>query len=118
LLQTLGKTTFVKADYYWRERGLSKAAVLSSMVAHTFPIDKDAPEEFTRQMRAAVSAGAFPEDRLLELAFHAPQWVKHIEAYFDWPGFQEAIWWFLAHMSAYVGDLGDIESAEPASNET
>ena len=37
-------------------------------------------------------------DRLIELAFQAPQWAQHIAEYFGWPGFQEGLWWFLAHM--------------------
>jgi hypothetical protein len=117
LMDALGKTGFKRTDY-WRKGGYSKPAVLSALVRVTFPADSDTPAEFARRMRAAVKAGHFPEDRLFELAFHAPQWAQYVADYFDWPGFQEGIWWFLAHMSAYVGDLGDVDvGAEPPAEE-
>jgi hypothetical protein len=118
LLHALGKASFHRFTY-WSPGGYSKPAVLSQLVRVTFPTDADTPAEFICRMREAVNAGQFPEDRLIELAFHAPQWVPHVSAYFDWPGFQEGVWWFLAHMSAYVGNLGDIDvgEAEPKTDD-
>jgi hypothetical protein len=108
LLQGLGKTGFQRPDF-WRRSGFSKPAVLSALVRVTFPTEADTRADFTRRMRAAVEAGQFPEDRLIELAFQAPQWGRHVADYYGWPGFQEGLWWFLAHMSAFVGDLGDTD---------
>jgi hypothetical protein len=108
LVSALAKTGFKKTDY-WRQGGYSKPAVLSALVRVTFPTEADTPEEFSGRMHQAVKAGDFPEDRLIELVFQAPQWVQHVAHYYGWPGFQEGVWWFLAHMSAFVGDLGDID---------
>jgi hypothetical protein len=111
ILQGLAKSGIQRA-IGWRGPGLSKPAVLSHFAKVMFPTDADTPAVFAERMKAAAAEGLFPEDRLLELAFHAPQWSTHIEAYFGTPGLQEGVWWFLAHMSAYVGDLGDIDTSE------
>jgi hypothetical protein len=118
LLHGLGKAGFQRSDF-WRRNGYSKPAVLSALVRVTFPAEADTQEQFTWKMHDAINAGYFPEDRLIELAFQAPQWGQQVAQYYGWPGFQEGLWWFLAHMSAFVGDLGDVDVGEaPAADET
>ena len=67
--------------------------------------------------------GWLTEKLLLELAFLAPQWVKHVEAALGWSGFDEALYWFLAHMGyasateqAAVG--AGMEDAEESETES
>ena len=66
-------------------------------------------------MKVAIAGGELTQDRLLQLAFLAPQWAKFIENYFNWPGLVEGLCWYLAHMT-YV--WGKTESAAEAAGFT
>jgi len=91
-----------------RGRTNSKGQALTQLIAKTYPGPADTPASFDKQMRAAIKAGVFPAERVLQLAFHAPQWVSLIESHLKWKGFAEAIYWFLAHMSYVWGATEDV----------
>ncbi len=101
VLQVLGKEPF-KPEVRWNEK-VSKAHVLTHFVQVTHPESEDSSEEFKRQMKQAVKAGQFPENKILQLAFLAPQWCPFVEAYYGWNGFAEGLYWFLAHMRYVSG---------------
>src|SRR5262249_7029554 len=84
----------------------SRSEVLSHLASIVYPRSGETPEQFAAAMKTAIAAGHFPEHRLLELAFLAPQWSRFIERYFQWPGYTEGLYWFLAHMR-YVYDATD-----------
>ena len=99
ILRALGKADF-KRGYRWARYGnVGRRETFSELASVTYPAADDTPAEFVRRMREAVSVGDFPEERLLQLAFLAPQWTKFIQAYFGWDDFDEGVYWFLAHMS-------------------
>ncbi|HVW36146.1 MAG TPA: DUF5724 domain-containing protein, partial [Pirellulales bacterium] len=79
---------------------------LTQLAKSTYPAVDEPQEAFVRQMREAIKAGEFPEERLLQLAFLAPQWTKFIQSYLGWQAFDEGVYWFLAHMQ-YVGSAGE-----------
>ena len=112
ILATLGKTGFKVANAYDRQGHF--AEVLTHLASVTYPAEDESPEQFREVMKAAVKAREFPEERLIQLAFLAPQWVKHIEEYFRWPGLSEGIYWFLAHMSFLWGSNVGEKAAEGA----
>src|SRR5262249_26015608 len=91
LLHALGKDSFHRG-YSYREN-VGKACVLSTLIQSCYPTEADTPEAVASQLRAAN----VPEERLIALAFKAPQWVRHVEQALGWPGFAEGVWWFLAH---------------------
>jgi HEAT repeat protein len=91
LLHGLGKTPFARGHGY--SRNLSKSEVLSHLIEVCYPTDADTPEAFAARMKAE----GFEEQRLIELAFHAPQWQRHIEHFLGWQQFTEGVWWFIAH---------------------
>ena len=99
LLSKLGKSGFRTSE------GFNKQEILTHLVAVTGPAEADTPEAFSERMKAAVKAEQFPTERLIELAFLAPRWVKHVEHFLGWPGFAEAMWWFLAHMPYASGKM-------------
>jgi HEAT repeat protein len=104
LLQALGKKGFDRRMSY----GQNKTTVLTYLINRTFPRPTDTPEDFVAQVKPLLRAGLFKPERLLELAFLAPQWLKHIDRYFGWPGFIEGAWWFLAHTpSGRAGVISD-----------
>ncbi len=104
LLVRLGKRSF-RSSYY----GDGKAEVLTHLVKVNYPNPEDTPEAFVEKVKPLIEEGKFPPERLIELAFLAPQWVTHVSRYLDWPGFEEGVWWFFAHMSAQPGHLEEEE---------
>ena len=90
LLQGLDNATFVRGYSYGNQ---SKAAVMSHLMRISFPASNDTPVEFARQVRAAKIS----EEKLIQFAFFAPQWVNYIQQAIDLPGFAEGVWWIHAH---------------------
>lgn len=110
ILRALGKAQF--AAYGIHER----RGMLTHLAKVTYPTADEQPREFVKQMRDAIKAGDFPEERLLQLTFLAPQWTKFIQAYFQWEGFDEGVYWFLAHMS-YAFEAGHNAALAAAGND-
>ncbi|WP_310485801.1 DUF5724 domain-containing protein [Chamaesiphon sp. VAR_48_metabat_403] len=90
LLQNLDNSTFVRGYSYGNQ---SKATVMSHLMRISFPASDDTPVEFARQVRAAKIS----EEKLIQFAFFAPQWVNYIQQAIDLPGFAEGVWWIHAH---------------------
>ena len=67
--------------------GKEKRAVLTACIVHCYPLDTDTPN---------MLKGIDPE-RLVELAFFAPQWMPLVRQHLDWKGFDEAYYYFVAH---------------------
>ena len=98
LVTALGKHGF-KVPTGWQQTGReSKACTLTQLASVTYPKPDETPEDFCRLVQDAVAAGRLSEQAVLELAFLAPQWVRHVESYLGWEGMAEALYWFLAHM--------------------
>jgi hypothetical protein len=115
ILHTLGKAEFkLGADWRFRHSD-NRRESLTQLARKTYPADGETPDGFVATMKRAVADKEFPEERVLQLTFLAPQWIKHVEAYFGWPGMDEGLYWFLAHMH-YVGGLA--EMAAEATGDT
>jgi hypothetical protein len=100
VLQALGKEPFHRG-YAWGESSLGKRHVLTHLVEVSHPAADDTPASFA----ARLSEAGIDEDRLIGLAFKAPQWAAHVEHALGWPGFTEGLWWFLAH--SHGAETGD-----------
>jgi hypothetical protein len=100
LLTALGKKGLAR-----NTSGQSRAQVLSHLVGVTYPAAADTPEVFAGRMKEA----GIGRERLLELAFLAPQWADHVEHALGWPGLCEGLWWFLAHMPYGRVGLGETD---------
>jgi hypothetical protein len=115
ILHALGKADF-KIGHSWRiSAHEDRRQTLTALAKVTYPADQETAGEFQRIMKAAIAAGEFPEERLLQLTFLAPQWTKHVEAYLGWQQMSEGVYWFLAHMR-YVSGLGE-NAAEAAGDD-
>lgn len=115
LIGGLDKKGYARTTYYSETK--SRRETLTALVRVTRPAEGDTPEAFAKSFKKAVKAGEFPEDRVLELAFLAPQWTAHVEAYFNWPGFAEGVYWLMAHMRGWgMGDRTEV-AAEAAGYE-
>ncbi len=99
IMAALGKHKF-KVLRGWRSEARdNRAATLTQLIADTYPRESDTEAQFSKAVNAAIAAGYCDETRLLELAFLAPQWTKYVQAHLKWDGFDEGLYWFLAHMS-------------------
>lgn len=83
----------------------SRIATLTEMVQATYPADDGTDADFVKLAKQAIADGYLSEDQLLELAFLAPQWSKSVGAILKWDGFSEGLYWFLAHMQTWYGDV-------------
>jgi hypothetical protein len=90
LLQTLETTSLVRGSSWGNQ---SKGTVISHLMRISFPAINDTPVEFARQVRAVKIS----DEKLIQFAFFAPQWVNYIEQAIDLPGFAEGVWWIHAH---------------------
>ncbi|MCR5077724.1 MAG: DUF4132 domain-containing protein [Prevotella sp.] len=81
-MQALGKDHLVAGGY-----GTEKRTVLTEIIRSSFPLPSDTPNSLSR----------ISSDRLLELAYFAPQWQALVKAYLGWEGFDLAYYYFIAH---------------------
>ena len=88
-MKTLGKDHLMASSY-----GTEKRVVLTDIIELTFPLTTDKPEILK----------PIKDDRLLELAYFAPQWVPLIKAHLNWEGFDLAYYYFIAHTKEMGAD--------------
>jgi hypothetical protein len=105
LIQALGKKPFSRERY---GAGEGRASVLTHLIGVTYPRETDTAEVFATQIK---KAGIFRE-RLLQLAFLAPQWLPQIHENLGWDGFTEGVYWFLAHMTGGRSGVPGVEEED------
>ena len=66
-------------------------------LSHILYYSRPGSSETTEDFKAIMADGGFPAERLVEVALFAPVWIPMIQDYLDWPGFQDACYYFLAH---------------------
>ena len=97
----------LKVPVGWQKAGKeTKVCTLTQLASVTYPKPRESVDDFCRLVKEAIAGGMMTEQQVLELAFVAPQWVKHVESHLGWNGFSEALYWFLAHMR-YASDAAD-----------
>ncbi len=111
LLEKLGKNR-LKSDYY----GVGKASVLTHLIEVAYPRPSDTLDAFKARAKTLLGAGLLTRERLLEIAFFAPQWLKYVEHTLEWEGLSEGVWWFLAHMP--YGKDGVVDEDEESEERT
>jgi len=97
LLQLLGKNGFSKNQDFSVDLE-NRQATFTRLVKRSYPDPSDTSESIATLFRQAIAEKHFPEERLLQLGFTAPQWINAIECYFGWTGLKEAYYWFYAHL--------------------
>src|SRR5260370_12882137 len=74
--------------------------VVEGRIQNGLPHRGEPPETLAAREPAAVSAGRLEMDRLAELGLVNPRWVHHVAAAVNWPGYEEAVYWFIAHTTS------------------
>ena len=89
--------------------------MLTRLIRQTVPGDDDTPAAFTAAVKVAVAAGHFALERVAELGLVNPRWMGHVQATLGWPGYDEAVYWLIAHTgSSWQSQLGDAGEATDA----
>ena len=94
ILQALGKETLDRTSYYWGGDD-NKKAVLSHLLKVCYPTEKDNSKELAKKLKGTD----ITEQRLVEVAMYASQWLEIIETYLGWKGLVSGCYYFQAHMS-------------------
>ena len=94
ILQALGKETLDRTSYYWGGDD-SKKVVLSHLLKVCYPTEKDNSKELAKKLKGTD----ITEQRLVEVAMYASQWLEIIESYLGWKGLTSGCYYFQAHMS-------------------
>lgn len=106
LLRMLGRTGFKRHRDWSRKARDSRQVTFTEIVSKLYPSETDTAAAFRKSAAAAIKANEFPEERLLQLAFFAPQWIDFIEAAVGWKGFREGIYWHMAHLG-HIWEIND-----------
>lgn len=73
--------------------GDDRNVVFTDLIRHCYPLSSDDPQTLKNEN--------FKEERLVEVAMLAPQWIDFINRVLNWEGFKEACYYFIAHMKQY-----------------
>ena len=95
ILQALGKETLDRTSYYYGSGYDSKKGVLSHLLKVCYPTEKDNSKELAKKLKGTD----ITEQRLVEVAMYASQWLEIIESYLGWKGLASGCYYFQAHMS-------------------
>ena len=90
ILQTFGKEAFVRENYNWKS---TKRGVLSSLLHACYPSATDTSAHLKMLARQAEIS----DERLVEAAMFAPQWIELTEQATEWKGLTSAAYYFHAH---------------------
>lgn len=94
ILQALGALKLDRGSWYYGSNE-AKASTLS----HLLKVSHPRAGETAADLKAALAGTGITEQRLVEVAMYAPQWIPLIEAHLGWRGMASGCYYFQAHMS-------------------
>lgn len=102
ILMALGKDTLGRETYYswYYSSNYTKREVLSRLLKVCYPAKGDDGQA----LRKALKGTSIREDRLVEVAMYAPQWIDIIQEYLGWRGLKSGCYYFMAHMNERFDD--------------
>lgn len=71
------------------------------MLCHLLQICHPAEGDDVKRLKTLLKGTDITENRLIETAMYATQWLPVIEEYTGWKGLQSAAYYFHAHMNEY-----------------
>jgi predicted nucleotidyltransferase len=81
----------------------SRTAIFVEVIKHSYPLASDTS--------ALLAKANIREERLVEVAMLAPQWIDIISEVIKWDGFKEACYYFIAHIKDYNNEEKKAEIA-------
>lgn len=100
ILTALGKDVLDRNTYYYFSNNTGRRECLCSLLQKCYPTKEDTAESFKNAMKAKK----IPDDRVIEIAMYAPQWMDMAEAYLGCDGFKSGCYYFMAHMNESFDD--------------
>lgn len=101
ILTALGKDSLDRRTYYgFYGRSDGKRECLSHLLQVCWPDKEDTAEK----LGALLKDSHISEQRLIETAMYAPQWLDIVEAYLGWNGLKSGCYYFMAHMNERFDD--------------
>ena len=94
ILQALGALKLDRGSWY---AGSDEAK--ASTLSHLLKVSHPHAGETATDLKAALKDAGIAQQRLVEAAMYAPQWIPLIEAYLGWRGMASGCYYFQAHMS-------------------
>ena len=73
--------------------GKDRASIFTNVIRHSYPLVNES-------IQPLIDLG-LKEERLVEVAMLAPQWMDTMNQVLNWEGFKEACYYFIAHMKQY-----------------
>ncbi len=93
ILKGLGKDALQRGYSYTSYLGEDKTMQFSRMLKSCTPPVSETFEDFKKR----IDDLKITENRLVQCALYAPQWLAWTEKYLDWKGFEAAAWCLHAH---------------------
>lgn len=106
ILKALGKDTLSRDTYYswysWYYNPAmdTKKEVLCFLLKACYP----KADEPAAQLKAALKGTGITQQRLVEVAMYAPQWIDLLEEVLGWNGLKSGCYYFMAHMNERFDD--------------
>ena len=94
ILQALGALKLDRGSWYYGSNE-AKASTLS----HLLKVSHPRAGETAADLKAALAGSGITEQRLIEVAMYAPQWIPLIEEHLGWRGMASGCYYFQAHTS-------------------
>ena len=94
ILQALGALKLDRGSWY---AGSDEAK--ASTLSHLLKVSHPHVGETAADLKAALKDAGIAQQRLVEAAMYAPQWIPLIEAYLGWRSMASGCYYFQAHMS-------------------
>lgn len=101
LLKAIGKDTFSRDNYgYYYNSTTGKKDILSKLLYSCYPSAADT----TESLKKLIKKEGISEERMVETAMYAPQWIELVEKAIGWKGLASAAYYFHAHTNENCDD--------------
>ena len=94
ILKAFGKEPFGRSDYYYTST-YTRKEVLSRLLRICHPAKTDTAQT----LAPLLTTAGISDERLIEAAVYAPQWLEIVEEHTGWKGLQGLACFFHAHMN-------------------
>ncbi|MEK3833460.1 DUF4132 domain-containing protein [Paenibacillus sp. FSL R7-0128] len=95
ILSGLNKDTFVRGYVYGYGNNITKKESFSHLLKVCYPREGDNAE----LLKTLLQEYKLSDQKLLEAAMYAPQWIEIIAGYLGWEGLRSGAWYFHAHIN-------------------
>ena len=97
ILKAIGNDTISRASYYYGNN-MSKKDSLSHLLNVCYPAADDNAQKLAEYLKKSK----IKNDRLIEVAMFAPQWIDIIQDYLQIDGMKSGCYYFMAHTADHI----------------